>query len=72
MTRYFKPRKDLEYSAVLLPQKIVNNLDQYRYEQRYGYGEWRMNHSGVDLQALADNFIEVRTEAEALDLEEQQ
>ena len=62
--RYFKPRKDLEYSSLLLPQKIVKDK-QYRYCSDCGFfPHWKEN-DGVSLDLLSKNFIEVQTEAEA-------
>ena len=65
--RYFKPKNNLEYSCMLLPQK-TDGKRQWRYDNRSQFPqhhEWVENYS-VNMELLANNFIEVATEAEAL------
>lgn len=64
--RYFKPRKDLEYSGSLLPQKLVGNQQSYLVGSGSLY-RWRESDVPPRLDLLAANFIEVDTEEEAIE-----
>lgn len=69
-TRYFKPRKDLEYSDVLLPHKVSpKDQEVYKYGSSYGAPPTWHYRGRLDLhteELLKQNFIEVTTEQEAI------
>jgi len=66
MTEYYKPRKGLECSDCLLPQKVENGK-QYHYERPvYGIPKWRENYGNPYPDLLAKNFTKVDTEQECL------
>ena len=66
--RYFKPRTDLDYSCCLLPQK-TDGKKQWKFKKDATYAierQWVENIGRVDMEALTQNFIEVKTEEEAI------
>lgn len=72
---YYKPRKDLEYSCVLAPQKIdVLNKKQYRFIiEKLGERSWLESHGNnlsdprFNIFTLNGNFELVETEKEAVE-----
>jgi hypothetical protein len=67
MVRYFKPRKDLDYSSSLLPHKS-NGGKQFKFvvEGNGSHKHW-VEHSPVSIEQWGHNFIEVKTEQEAVE-----
>ncbi len=63
--KYYKPKKDLEYSCLLRPQKH-NGKKQWRC-QDFSYKKRWVENGDIAFNLLKKNFIEVPNEAEAIE-----